>query len=152
AGPNDQVVYAAKNGQGSLFFEMIMNGIKTGDADHEAQNATLGVAGSVQSLKGLVRLGALDGYLATTMAKYINSGVVTPGSGVQHHWVGPVEPFNIRADGGFFFFQKPAIAIASPASTTFNAELRSPAEFAPSLNQLATKIQPRPDGFEALRA
>src|SRR5262249_57800942 len=110
AGPKDQVVYAAENGQGSLFFEMIMNGIMTGDADHEAQNATLVVPGSVQSLKGLVRLGALDGYLATTMAKYIGSGVVTAGSGVQHHSVGPVEPFNDRADRGFFFFQTLPVA------------------------------------------
>jgi lysozyme len=152
AGPNDAVVYAAKDGKGSLFFEMIINGVTTGDADHDAQNATLGVPGSVQSLKGLVRLGALDGYLATTMTKYIDSGVVTAESGLQHHWVGPVEPFNVRANGGFFFFQKPPITAASPASTTFRAELRTTAGFAPSLNQLETTIQPQPDGFESLRA
>jgi GH25 family lysozyme M1 (1,4-beta-N-acetylmuramidase) len=152
AGPNDQVVFAARNGQGSLFFEMIIAGVSTGDADHDAQNATLGAAGSDPSLKGLVRLGAVDGYLATTMRKYIGSGVATAGDGIQHHQVGPVEPFNVRADGGFFFFQKPPIAAASPASTTFKAELRATAEFIPSVNQLATKIQSQSDGFEALRA
>jgi GH25 family lysozyme M1 (1,4-beta-N-acetylmuramidase) len=155
AGPNDQVVYAAKDGQGSLFFEMIINGITTGDADHDAQDATLGAPNSIASLKGLVRLGALDGYLATTMAKYIGSGAAVAGNGIQHHWVGPVEPFNLRANGAFFFFQKPRVAAAIPpglAGTTFKAELRTTADFVPSLNQLATKIQPQPDGFEALRA
>jgi GH25 family lysozyme M1 (1,4-beta-N-acetylmuramidase) len=152
AGPKDQVVYAAKNGQGSLFFEMILNGITTGDADHDAQNATLGVPGSIQSLKGLVRLGAINGYLSTTMAKYIGSGAVTAGDGLQHHWFGSVEPFNVRADGGFFFFQNPPVVSAAPTSTTFKADLRSTAGFAPSLNQIATKIEPQQDGFEALRS
>lgn len=152
AGPNDKVVYSAKNGPGSLFFETIIAGIKSGDADHDAHDATFGVAGSDPSLKGLVRLGALDGYLASAMRKAVNSGAVTPGNGEQHHWPGTVEPVNVRPEGAFFFFQNPPVVGASPTGTTFKAELRTTAVFAPSLNQIVAKIAPQQDDFEALRA
>jgi lysozyme len=151
AGPKDKVVYTAKNGPGSLFFEMIIDSIRSGDADHAAHDATLGVAGSDPSLKGLVRFGGLDEYLANTMRKAIDSGTATAGNGEQHHQPGPVEPFNVSPQGAFFFFQNPPVVSASPSSTTFKADLRTSAEFAPSLNQIAAKTEAQKDGFEALR-
>jgi lysozyme len=152
AGPHDEVVYSSKDGNGSLFFDTIIQGVKSGDADHDAQNATLGAQDSVKSLSGVVRLGALDGYLATTLAKNIDSGAATSAQGIQHHQVGSVEPFDVRADGGFFFFQRAApVAAGAASATTFDTKLHTTAEFAPSTNQLAIKVHPQLDGFEALR-
>ncbi len=152
AGPRDKVVYSAKDGQGSLFFQMIIDGVKSGDADHEAQSATLGKEGSIEAYSGVVRLGALDGYLSATMIKYIDSGIASKDwEGNKHHWVGPVGPSDVRAEGGFFFFQHPP-ATGAATTTSFQANLSVGNEFAPSTNQLSVKDPlPTTDGFEQLR-
>jgi len=108
AGTDDKVVYSSRNGQGSLFFQFLMEGIRSGDADHAAQEATLGVPNSVKEYEGIVRLGELDGYLFTAIKKYIAANLPANNNleGNNHHWIGSVEPFGVRAMGGFFLFSR----------------------------------------------
>jgi lysozyme len=151
AGPDDKEVYATTNGQGSLFFESIVNGIKTGDADLDAQKATLGMAGSLKDYYGIVRLGELDGYLTTALKKFINANQIPVGDleGNRHHWFGSVEPTDVRADGGFFFFQHPP----KPAIGEYQANLQVTASFAPSTNQIVAALSgDAGDGLDGLRS
>jgi GH25 family lysozyme M1 (1,4-beta-N-acetylmuramidase) len=152
AGPNDKVVYSAPDASGSLFFKMIIEGIRSGDADHEALNATLGVPGSIRAYRGIVRLGALDGYLSGTMLKYIDSGAAPDsGEGNKHHWVGSVEPSDVRAEGAFFFFQKAqTVTNTAYSETAFDVTKHVANTFAPSKNQLSAS--PKKDGLERLRS
>ena len=135
AGTDDKVVYSSLNGQGSLFFQFLMEGIKSGDADHDAQQATLGVPGSVKEYEGIVRLGELDGYLFTAIKKYMaaNLSISSDLEGNNHHWIGSVEPFGVRAMGGFFFFQD----APKSAITTFQTS-RPTGTFVPSSLQVST--------------
>ena len=119
AGPDDKEVYSTADNQGSLFFHTIIKGVTTGDADIPAQKATLGIAGGDvdDDFKGLVRLGSLDDYLLTQIRKQIAADPANAAKfvGNDHHWIGPIEPFGVRPEGGFFFlFQNKAISEAGP--------------------------------------
>jgi GH25 family lysozyme M1 (1,4-beta-N-acetylmuramidase) len=156
AGPRDKEVISSRDGQGSLFFNTIIQGVRTGDADHDAQSATLGLPGSDPDLSGVVRLGALDTYLLTALKKALASGL-TPGQleGNKHHWMGSVEPPPIVAEGGFFFFQQKQVApIALPESAAFSLALHPGGTFSPSLNQLVSKTPPPmlSSGLDELRS
>lgn len=150
AGPNDRVVFSTADGKGSLFFNAIIEGIRSGEADLESRKATLGMPGSLPEFKGIVRLGELDGYIGTAMRRAIPSD--SPGAeehGNRHHWIGLLEPYNVRADGGFFFFQYPP----DPASDAYQPARQSGGAYAPSANQ--TEIPPikrAQDGLERLRS
>jgi GH25 family lysozyme M1 (1,4-beta-N-acetylmuramidase) len=154
AGPRDKVVYSAKDNHGSLFFQTIIRGVTTGDADHDAWSATQNLPDSVASLKGLVRLGALDSYLSTVMLKSIDKGDLSDDDGNSHHAIGSVEPSDVRASGGFFFFQHPVAPVtAAFEPTEFQAALHQGNGFAPSTNQLSVRVEPLPaDRFAGLRA
>ena len=120
AGPDDKEVYSTADNQGSLFFSTIIKGVTTGDADVPAQKATLGIKGSdvVDDFKGLVRLGNLDDYLLLQIRKQIAADPAKAATfvGNDHHWIGPIEPFGVRPEGGFFFlFQnEPQISESAP--------------------------------------
>jgi len=151
AGPDDKEVYSTADGQGSLFFDAIINGVDTGDADLEAQKSTLKMPGSLSDYDGIVRLGELDGYLLTTILKTIkgDQGSAASLQGNLHHWIGPVEPSNVHIDGGFFFFQSPSQA----ATKGFQHNLQFGAVFAPSANQIAASpASPQDDGLQSLRS
>ena len=152
AGPDDKEVYSTANNQGSLFFRTIIDGVDSGDADKDALQATINPQDSTSDISGVVRLGQLSGYVITQITKVLKSGQASPTElqGNLHPWVGPVEPFNVRANGGFFFFQR------SPNFATFTAfhpDLQFGAVFAPSANQIAAAPADKLiDGFENLRA
>lgn len=102
AGPEDLETQAAPDGNGSLFFNTIIQGIETGDADHEATLAAY--SPSPSPFKGIVRLGVLSSYVSTQMIRQF--GLEKPqltSIGNLQPWLGVVEPFNVQARGGFFF-------------------------------------------------
>jgi lysozyme len=158
AGPADDTVISLGAGHGSLFFETLIKGIESGDADPDARNVTLGFMPQPQKYNGIVRLGALDTYLSTQIEKTIASGVVSAEelSGNEHHWIGPIVPDGERSLGGFFFLQHAPIPNAPPNPPTIGqvsayvASLHLGKSFTPSLNQIALSPE-RDDGFGRLR-
>lgn len=155
AGSADKTVIDLGAGRGSFFFETLINGIKSGEADSDARRVTLGLESSPKSYNGIVRLGALDSYLSKQILKIIEAGAVPQqdAAGNSHHWSGPIEPDNALSEGGFFFFQHRLADI--PASevhgTNYVASLRTSSAFAPSINQ-TIQASIRDDGFGPIRS
>ena len=101
AGADDQLVYSLGTAQdGSIFFDEIIKGIKSGAAD--PNYPTIVVGSSIQK-GGVVRLGALSNYLDAEIE--ILNRRNPPGQGQPYSppWIGPLEPSPRRARGGFFF-------------------------------------------------
>jgi lysozyme len=100
-GPND----------GSIFFDLIINGIKSGDADKDYPTL-IDENGNVIQRGGVVRLGALANYLTTQFENI--KPLRIPGESkplkLSAPWIGPVETPPAVARGGFFFL--------SPITTT----------------------------------
>ncbi|BAO87895.1 GH25 family lysozyme [Caballeronia cordobensis] len=105
AGPDDKPV-ASFGGirDGSIFFDSIINGITTGQADTDYARLIAGDGRLVQQ-GGLTRLGALATFLDTEI-ELINRRKIQTSDGILKlgkPWIGPVEPDTVRALGGFFF-------------------------------------------------
>lgn len=158
AGPADDKVISLGSGHGSLFFDTLITGVESGDADPEARKVTLGLVPTPRDLYGIVRLGTLDSYISTEIKRALDSGVSPADSprGNDHHWSGPIVPDGTRNLGGFFFMQHPPSAnvhVTQPlvgSVSTFVTSLKVGRFFAPSLNQI-TIPQGRDDGFAMLR-
>lgn len=155
AGPSDDTVISLGSGHGSLFFDTIIDGIETGDADPEARKVTLGLASQPKKYAGLVRLGPLDSYISTQIDKIVDGGLVSAqqASGNSHHWSGPIVPDGVRSLGGFFFFQHAPVFETSvgPPWSRYDAAVRTEEFYGPSLNQITPPQTPH-DGFGVLRA
>jgi GH25 family lysozyme M1 (1,4-beta-N-acetylmuramidase) len=156
AGPNDEVVYSAGEGHGSLFFETIIKGIQNGDADPLARDVTLGVTKDPKELYGIVRLGALDEYLGRAMLIQgdTDDDNAQDIEGNKHHFTGQVEPLDGRSLGGFFFLQAPPLSKPTALEqNSYVSSLRATSSFVPSSNQIApATIGSVKDGLERLRA
>lgn len=101
AGADDQLVYSlGANGQGSIFFETIIHGIDTGEAD--PSYPTIVVGSNVQR-GGVVRLGALSSYLDAEIEKMNGQNPSGPRAPYSAPWIGPIMASRERARGGFFF-------------------------------------------------
>jgi len=131
AGPSDSLVYAlpGKNKDtgephGSIFFENLIRGVSSGDADQDSRNypSILGPDGEVrQSGAGIVRLGALDTWLAGQIDQVNDQTGGNPDTHKRFSYpvLGSVEPFDVTDPGAFFFLQpqKPqslALDVARP--------------------------------------
>jgi GH25 family lysozyme M1 (1,4-beta-N-acetylmuramidase) len=102
---------------GSIFFDAVIKGIKSGEADRDYLTL-VDVSGNVIRQGGVVRLGALTNYLTT----YIENLPPVQVSGLRKPlklkapWVGPVEPPPLVARGGFFFLNSVAQGAANGIS------------------------------------
>jgi GH25 family lysozyme M1 (1,4-beta-N-acetylmuramidase) len=158
AGPPDKEVYPAKDGSGSLFFQSIINGVKSGDADNDAYRVTIGQVQQPKSLNGIVRLEALTAYLDKAMRMVMeNDPSLNPDVvGNYHPQRAPLEALGLTATGGFFFFQ-PSKQVASaglPKAIAFNLTLSQVlVGLAPSSNQVVNQHldSMSTDGFDQLR-
>jgi GH25 family lysozyme M1 (1,4-beta-N-acetylmuramidase) len=110
AGADDQLVYAlGKPGNGSIFFDVLIKGISTGEADPYypvvVKEADVEGGGVDVQRGGVVRLGALATYLTTAIARL--NQLRRRGQGdLSAPWIGPVEPATQVAKGGFFFLSR----------------------------------------------
>ena len=144
AGPADGNVISVGKGHGSLFFDTVIDGVETGEADPDARKVTLGVSSRPRSLDGIVRLGPLDSYISEQVLNTLEAGGASPDElrGNLHHWSGAISPDGVVSLGGFFFFQHrpPPVHVASlPAPgqvSAFVSSLHVGEAFAPSLNQI----------------
>ena len=109
AGPDDNTVISLGAGHGSLFFDTLIQGVESGEADPDARKVTLGLMAEPRSFNGIVRLGTLDAYLSTQIRKIVEGGGLSAQdlSGNDHHWMGPLVPETTRSKGGFFFAAPP---------------------------------------------
>jgi len=103
AGAANQLVYSLGNpGEGSIFFEKIIEGVTTGKADPNYPTV-VDEAGTIQLRGGVVRLGALVDYLQAEIEYLGRPRSRTARPKYAAPWAGPVEPPGERALGGFFF-------------------------------------------------
>jgi lysozyme len=155
AGTDNAQVEAARDGKGSLFFETLLTGLETGDADLAAQQATIGQKNSDPGLAGIIRLGELDGYLHSRMDVFYGNGNADTSAdqGNRFEWMGPVEPFDVAANGGFFFLQQLPSKDEPGSHGLYLADLQTSAVFAPTLiPDTAPAVASADDGLNGLRA
>ncbi len=155
AGSDDKTVYSALNGQGSLFFQFLIDGVRSGDADHEGYDATVGKANAVADYQGIVRLGPLDDYLFGAIKRYIAShaNLASDLQGNDHHWFGSVEPFGVRALGGFFFFLKVPQSVFTQSQITIPTGFFVPSKVQVDVGATTLSVDRiKGDGFDSLRS
>ena len=167
AGPDDMEVQSTANGKGSVFFDALIKGIDSGEADPDGRAATLNLPGSTQELAGIVRISTIDAYLQKAILNEItlNPDAAASLEANSLHWMGPIEPVNVRTDGGFFFFQHPRrppspgtpIGASAPppgaSAIPYNEALQTSSMFTPSLNQMVSAaVHNGADGFDNLRS
>jgi len=118
AGTDRDVTIATDASRGSVFFDQLITGITTGDADLAYKNAygVVDVNGAGQYL-GLARTNALMTYL-TTQFELISKDrrKSAPDFRLNEPWIGPAQPGIAR--GGFFFLSATNPTPASHAMVT----------------------------------
>jgi lysozyme len=103
AGADNQLVYSLGGpSDGSIFFDNIIQGIKSGQADPDYP---IVVVGNIKQSGGVVRLGALNNYLEKRIEE-LNSANPHPITPYSIPWIGPIMPAPQRALGGFFFLSR----------------------------------------------
>lgn len=106
AGSDDSTVASkGQPGDGSIFFDSIIDGVRTGIADQSVQQ-TINRDGKAVRRGGIIRLGSLASYLQEVIEN-INDEEIEADDGstlrLSTPWIGSVEPPNQVAKGGFFF-------------------------------------------------
>jgi hypothetical protein len=144
---------------GSVFFDALIAGVNSGDADRDARDATLGVSGSAPELARIVRSPQIDGYLEKAIFDEIRLHPNDAASlkGNQLHWFGPIEPVNVYPEGTFFFFQHPRETHPNQTgggrpTVPYVPSQHDGSLYSPSINQLVQPISVTTDAaFEELR-
>jgi GH25 family lysozyme M1 (1,4-beta-N-acetylmuramidase) len=123
AGPADKKVYSIAAGHGSFFFESLIQGVATGDADNQNKINNLDDSKDSSepgSTKGTIRLSMLETYLENIIQKQNDkwrelktSNQETSNQALNDPFVGAVEPNFVSPKGAFFFLQ-PAYAAPLP--------------------------------------
>jgi lysozyme len=110
-GPNDKLLWSLnKNNAGSIFFEKLIEGIKSGQADLKNYVLLTNERGETyKSPKGVIRLGALMAYLT----EEIQELGPNPSTGESYPppWIGTVS--EDRSRGAFFFLAPKSILSAA---------------------------------------
>ena len=116
AGPDDEPVYSTTGSHGgSIFFETLIRGISSGDADVDSKKypSIQGLDGKIQRRGGgVVRLGAIDAWLAGQIDRLNDETGGNPATHKPYAYpvVGSVEPPTMPAKGAFFFLQPQYVA------------------------------------------
>jgi GH25 family lysozyme M1 (1,4-beta-N-acetylmuramidase) len=112
AGPSDDVVWSLGGiDDGSIFFDTLIKGITSGDADKTNMTVLQG-DGSLRQRGGVVRLAPLLIYL-TDKVNELNDDPppsIPKGKKIAAPWIGSVEPPGKVALGGFFFLSPVILA------------------------------------------
>lgn len=100
----EPVASLGRSADGSVFFDALIKGISTGNADLDYARL-IDVDGTLLQQGGITRLGALSTYLDTEI-EIINRQKIKYQGGflkLDKPWIGPIEPQDKIARGGFFF-------------------------------------------------
>jgi GH25 family lysozyme M1 (1,4-beta-N-acetylmuramidase) len=99
---------------GSLFFDTLIKGVGTGDADVPVK-VVLG-DGTIAQSGDVIRLGALNDYITAVFeqAPPLDIAGTTEPFKIPPPWIGAVEPATAVARGGFFFLAP--VVVASPST------------------------------------
>jgi lysozyme len=109
AGAPDELVYSEGNeGQGSIFFEGVIEGIGTGRASASFTESDLS-GKTITRKRDVVRLGDLLGYLTDNVQGLNNK----TSKSYSVPWEGSVEPPELVSNGGFVFFPEQTAQIAA---------------------------------------
>jgi len=141
AGDNQHEVPALLPQRGSLFFDLIVDGVRRGVADTSYWEffAAFDEKGRPIKRDGLTRTGALGNYLASAYAKinqlrpHVDLGFKT----LATPWIGPAE--KDVAQGGFFFLTD--AEIGSPTDLAFAYGHATPPPIAVAENRTGTQSQ-----------
>ena len=133
AGPKGDLVWSdGIAGHGSVFFDELIRGIKSGDADpYEIQKFFDPSSGAItQRRLGIVSLNGLISYLTSEIQNmnYVHKSKGAAASTfpqLSPPWVGSLEPPRQVAEGGFFFLSPRDVVPVVPSSPA--AELAAPA-------------------------
>ena len=125
ASPNNLAVALSGKDDGSIFFDAIINGVKSGEADLYPPAGIL-ENGKKQPGGGIIRFGRLLAYLSDEIA-VLNSE--WPKHPFQQPWAGGIEPLDppIVPQGGFFFLTEPRHSFTSSQETA-QAEIDTKAQ------------------------
>jgi lysozyme len=95
---------------GSVFFEALLDGIRSGKAD-PSSFTIVDETGERVVKGGIVRLGALNTFITTKFDSWRSSGLDLPdGSVLSPPWIGSITPPQGLSEGGFFFLSTPAVS------------------------------------------